>query len=235
MDEIENFDELIKDPEALKAKIKEVVTANVEKATTSATKKVDDFEEYKTAIQKIADLEKAANDKLKETNPAEASKKELEDLRKSYEDIVKGLNDQITGFKDKETSYQKEKNQNKLKEEFNKTFKTDKYKMLEDFSDDQLYIFLSKFDVNEKGEIVEKSGKLNSQAKPFGLEDYAAELLTSKPKLFNPVKFGTGTQPNQHTKAPVSGNKISIFEANKLLKTNPEKYFEYEKQGLIDF
>lgn len=236
--EIEGLDELVKDPVKLKETIKNLVSSSnskIKREYEANAPKLEDHEAYKNVLAKVKELEDAAQERLKADNPAAASQVELDNLKKEYDKVIAGLNEQLGSYKTKDEEYKKEKDNVKLKDKFIETFKNDKSKMLDDFIDDQLFIFMNKFKVDEKGNIVERSGKLNEAGGAYGIDDYAKDLTTSKSKLFNIDKFGSGSVQSQNKISGWDGKPLNIFEANKLLKTNPELYRQIEKAGGLAF
>lgn len=236
--EIEGFDELIKDPVKLKETIKNIVSSSntkIKQEYEANAPKLEESEQYKTAMAKIKEFEEKEQERLKSTDPQAATKVEIDNLKKEYDRVIATLNDQLGSYKTKDEEYKKEKETVTLKDKFIETFKSDKYKMLDDFVDDQLFIFMNKFKIDDKGNIVERSGKLNESGSAYGLEDYAKDLTTNKSKIFNTEKFGSGSSQTQNKITGWDGKKLNIWEANKLLKSNPELYRQIEKANGFDF
>lgn len=81
------------------------------------------------------------------------------------------------------------------------------------------------FTVNDKNELVTKEAKLNTQAKPYTIEDFFAEETKVRYWWLNGVS-GSGTTDNlQHNANPNAG-KLTQQELNKLSATEYKNYIK---------
>lgn len=237
MDEIENFDELLKEPE----KLKEILS---EKFNSLKNKEfnIEEDERYKEVVNKYKDVDIEKYNKLledeennfKNNNPEEFKKAAEEKVKQQYAESLKKLQSQLED-KDKRLNEFSEKEKNKrLVDAFNKTLNSDKLKLKDDLVEDQLELFLNRFIEDEEGNIVDKKGIKNEKGETLTLSDYAESLQKNKASLFNNVKVGTGST-NQNTTANDGMKKVGVLEANKILREDPEKYKKLKENGMLDF
>lgn len=240
MDEIENFDELLKEPEKLKELLSEKFKTLKEKQPFNIEED-DKYKELLNKTEKFKDVDLERYNKLleleekvlKDQNPDEFKKLTEEKIKKQYEEALNKLQNALNDKESKLNELSEKEKKERLVNSFKTIFNTDKYKMKEDLLEDQLELFLNRFEEKD-GKIVEKSGVKNEKGEDFTLEDYAEKLHTNKASLFNTLKTGTGST-NQNISKNTGLTKIGIIEANKILKENPELYKQYKENGMLDF
>jgi len=240
MDEIENFDELLKEPE----KLKEVLSEKFNSLKKSIPASIDQDPKYKELLEfqekyknvdlnKYTELLNLEENILKEKNPEEFKKATEEKIKKQYEDALNKLQNDLKEKESKLNELSEKEKKQRLINSFKTIFSTDKYKMKEDLMEDQLELFLNRFEEKD-GKIVDKNGLKNEKGEDLTLEDYAEKLHATRASLFNTLKTGTGST-NQNITKDVGTKKLSMIEANKILKENPALYHQYKAQGMFEF
>lgn len=235
--EIENLEELAKNPAELKIKLQEAYKLKADELKRKALEayNIEENETYKEKVARLAELEEAEEKRLTASDPTAAEKLAADKVKKEYEKVIAQLKLDMEKKDGSIKEYTEKEKQATLRAKFDEVFKAEKHKLKDSFYNDQLDLYMKRFKLDDSGAVIESEGKLNTSGGAYSLTDYANDL---NPEYFQVVKGGTGAQNHSHKQnlpADNGGKKLNMVEAAKILRDNPAQYAEMKKSGLIGF
>lgn len=246
--EIENFDELVKDPVKLKeaiaatyAKEKENIISTydienddrVKGLKTKNTELLGKMSKYEGVnLEEYTRLKQLESESLKNTNVDEYIKVEKDRLEAEYQKVLSERDNKIKAFEDEKNQYAEEKKRNAIGNAFSELTKTADYKLKDVAFKKEAALVSSLFVLNEKNEIVHKDGTLNAKTgKVYTLNDYVEELKVNEAHLFDNLK--TGTASGLSTSTNVDGfRKLTMQESLDMRRENPELFAQFKEKKL---
>lgn len=245
--EIENFDDLIKNPTALKEAIAKKFEQekstfiqsydieNDERVRGLKTNRDEILTKYKkfegVDVEEYKRLKEEAGKSLKNTDVDGYLEQEKTRIKTEYERVLEEKNNELKTIQEERNNMVEERKQNKIINEFSKLAQSSDSKLKDVSFSKEASLIKSMFTVNEAGEIVEKSGKLNTKTgKAYTLSDYVTDLKTNEAHLFEVLRAGTAN--GKKTTAQGAMRKLTLAESIEMSKNNPDLYARHKKLGL---